>query len=99
MTAVATAPPENAALQLTRWRKKRASSTPIMLRAATLFSPSVATEDLPKSGLAERAGTKTSYSFAPFPARLGGDMRSLILWLIGVPIPLIIILGLITGHA
>jgi len=26
-------------------------------------------------------------------------MRSLILWLIGVPIPLIIILWLITGHA
>jgi len=26
-------------------------------------------------------------------------MRSLILWLIGVPIPIIIILWLITGHA
>jgi hypothetical protein len=28
-----------------------------------------------------------------------GDMRSCLLWLIGVPIPIIILLWLITGHA
>jgi hypothetical protein len=27
------------------------------------------------------------------------DMRSLLLWIIGIPIPIIIILWLITGHA
>jgi hypothetical protein len=29
----------------------------------------------------------------------GENMRSLLLWLIGIPIPIIIILWLITGHA
>jgi hypothetical protein len=29
----------------------------------------------------------------------GGHMRSLILWAIGIPLPIIIILWLITGHA
>jgi hypothetical protein len=29
----------------------------------------------------------------------GGNMRSALLWLIGVPIPIIIILWLVTGHA
>jgi hypothetical protein len=32
-------------------------------------------------------------------ARLGNAMRSMLLWLIGIPIPIIIILWLITGHA
>lgn len=31
--------------------------------------------------------------------RSGNSMRSLLLWLIGVPIPIIIILWLFTGHA
>jgi hypothetical protein len=30
---------------------------------------------------------------------LGKRMRSLLLWLIGIPIPIIIILWLLTGHA
>jgi hypothetical protein len=36
-----------------------------------------------------------------FPRRrcLENAMRSLLLWLIGIPIPIIIILWLITGHA
>jgi hypothetical protein len=29
----------------------------------------------------------------------GTSMRSLLLWLIGIPIPIIIILWLLTGHA
>jgi hypothetical protein len=33
------------------------------------------------------------------PATGDMSMRSLLLWLIGVPIPIIIILWLVTGHA
>ncbi|MBL6852653.1 MAG: hypothetical protein ISS15_04075 [Alphaproteobacteria bacterium] len=33
------------------------------------------------------------------PTSSGTDMRSLLLWLIGVPIPIIIVLWLVTGHA
>jgi hypothetical protein len=30
---------------------------------------------------------------------LGGTMRSVLLWAIGIPLPIIIILWLVTGHA
>jgi hypothetical protein len=29
----------------------------------------------------------------------GGNMRSVLLWAIGIPLPIIIILWLVTGHA
>ena len=35
----------------------------------------------------------------PHDLNQGIGMRSLLLWVIGVPIPIIIILWLITGHA
>jgi hypothetical protein len=31
--------------------------------------------------------------------RSGGHMRSLLLWAIGIPLPIIVILWLVTGHA
>jgi len=40
------------------------------------------------------SGERCSWCFL-----FGGFMRSCLLWLIGVPIPIIIILWLITGHA
>jgi hypothetical protein len=33
------------------------------------------------------------------PTTQGKIMRSILLWLIGIPIPIIIILWLLTGHA
>jgi hypothetical protein len=47
----------------------------------------------PSGNPARQAGVETD-------ALLPGDfMRSCLLWLIGVPIPIIIILWLLTGHA
>jgi hypothetical protein len=34
-----------------------------------------------------------------YPVRAGNFMRSVLLWAIGIPIPIIIILWLVTGHS
>jgi hypothetical protein len=36
---------------------------------------------------------------APHIAHSGNIMRSVLLWFIGIPIPIIILLWLVTGHA
>jgi len=49
-----------------------------------------------KTGALELCGEAGVWNRVPFA---GEFMRSCLLWLIGVPIPIIIILWLITGHA
>jgi hypothetical protein len=54
----------------------------------------------PASSALNLYGIATSEEWQDYPGRSKEDhMRSCILWLIGVPIPIIILLWLITGHA
>ena len=47
----------------------------------------------------ERAGTFRSRKGYQPNTLLGGFMRSVLLWAIGIPLPIILILWLVTGHA
>jgi len=47
-------------------------------------------------GVRELSGSQDRY---PPRHSLGGHMRSVLLWAIGIPLPIIIILWLVTGHA
>jgi hypothetical protein len=45
------------------------------------------------------AGTESRYTRSIEAKQKGTAMRSILLWAVGLPIPLIIILWLVTGHA
>jgi hypothetical protein len=51
------------------------------------------------AGLFPKKGTSRAAIHYLLDIFSGNFMRSVLLWLIGIPIPIIIILWLITGHA
>jgi hypothetical protein len=54
---------------------------------------------VPLGPLRRGRGTFTTPHAFPRRSNYGCAMRSLLLWLIGIPIPIIILLWLVTGHA